>query len=337
VIKRFLVLGIILCTVLSGCHGTNARPDVNTLVKPNQQLVLREALPDPVPLVMQDLVVFGDSLSDTGRLHRRSAGLYIPPDIYWQGRITNGPNWTDYVCGALNCRVLNHAVAGAATRLDDFFLRWVLRPLDAQVEEFLSEEAETISDKTVAVIWIGANNYLKTPDMKPDEARADIKAAAARLLKGPIQRLLIGSMPSLAGLLKAPNREDPVSFEQYREITFTHNRNMLAVISELQQEFPGKSIALYDAYEINQATVDRPSDFGFTSLKDGCYKGNYRGEYHGEPGFCSDYLGWKFWDYTHPNSRMHCYYAARFLQSLHEAGWLEEVDADKAIDRCRHF
>jgi phospholipase/lecithinase/hemolysin len=233
--------------------------------------------------------------------------------------------------------VHNHAVAGAATRLDEFFLRWVLRPLDAQVEEFMSEEAGKVSDKTVAVIWIGANNYLRTLDMKPDEVRADIKAAATTLLKGPIQRLLIGSMPSLAGLLKAPNKVDPVPVEKYHEITHVHNRNMHAVIDELQQEFPAKSIALYDAYEINQATIDRPADFGFSSLTDGCYKGNYLGDYEGEPGFCSDYLGWKFWDYTHPNSRMHCYYAARFLQSLHEAGWLEQVDAEKAIDRCRHF
>lgn len=335
--RRFLILGIILGSLSTGCRSSSARPDVNALVKPDQQLVLREALGPQTPTILDDLVIFGDSLSDTGRLHRRSAGLYIPPDVYWQGRITNGPNWTDYVCGALSCRTHNYAVAGAATRLDHFFLRWILRPLDIQVQEFLAEKLNTVSEKTLAVIWIGANNYLKKLDMRPDEARADIKSAATELLKSPIQRLLIGSMPELAGILKSPTSTDPVPHENYRQITVIHNRNMQSLIDELQRDFPKKSIALYDAYEINQATIDRPADFGFTSLKDACYQGDYRGQYHGAPGFCADYFGWKFWDYTHPNSRMHCYYAARFLLSMHEAGWLEQVDADKAIDRCRQL
>lgn len=335
--KLFFIFGLTLTGVYSACHSSSARPHVDQMVKPDQELVLREALPSQASRVVDELVVFGDSLSDTGRLNRRSMGLYIPSDIYWQGRITNGPNWTDYACGALSCRTDNYAVGGAATRLDEFFLRFILRPLDLQVQEFLSGKGRTISEKTVAVIWIGANNYLKVLDMKPDEVRTDIKAAATELLQGPIQRLLIGSMPELSGILQSPVVSDPVPMENYRQITAVHNRNMHSIIDELQREFPNKSIALYDAYEINQATMDRPQDFGFTSLKDACYKGDYLGEYHGEAKFCEDFFGWKFWDYTHPNSRMHCYYAARFLLSLHEAGWLEQVDADKAIDRCRQL
>lgn len=335
--KHSLILGIKLSCLFAGCHSSVERPHVDRLVKPGQEMVLREALAPEATKVFEDLIIFGDSLSDTGRLHRRTLGLYIPPDIYWQGRVTNGPNWTDYACKALSCRTHNYAIAGAATRLDEFFLRWVLRPLDAQVQEFLSENNNTVSEKTVAVIWIGANNYLKKLDMRPDEVRADVKAAATELLNGPVQKLLIGSMPELAAVLPSPTSPDPVSNESYRQITLVHNRNMRAVIDELQREFPTRSIALYDAYEIDQAALDRPQDFGFTSVKDACYKGDYRGEYHGTPGFCADYLGWKFWDYTHSNSRMHCYYAARFLLSLHEAGWLEQVDAEKAIDRCRQL
>ncbi len=334
--KGSVILGLILHFLVLACQRAG-RPHVDHMVKPDQERILREVLPLASPKVMDDLVVFGDSLSDTGRLNRRSAGLYIPPDIYWHGRITNGPNWTDYACGALSCRVHNYAVAGAATRLDKFFLRFVLRPLDVQVQEFLNEKGKDTSDKTVAVIWIGANNYIRVLDVKPDEVRSDIKAAATELLQGPIQRLLIGTMPELAGMLKSPSSPDPVPLENYRQITAIHNRNMHSVIDELQREFPNKTIALYDAYEINQATMDRPQDYGFTSLKDACYKGDYRGQYHGEEGFCTNYFGWKFWDYTHPNSRMHCYYAARFLLSLHEAGWLEQVDAERAIDRCRQL
>ncbi|MDQ3230253.1 MAG: hypothetical protein M3Q07_00400, partial [Pseudobdellovibrionaceae bacterium] len=84
-------------------------------------------------------------------------------------------------------------------------------------------------------------------------------------------------------------------------------------------------------------TLDRPQDYGFTSTTEACYQGDYRGNFYGKADFCADYFGVKFWDYTHPNSRMHCYYAARFLLSLHEAGWLQTGDADKAYAACRQL
>jgi len=336
--KSLIMLGgAVFLSFAQGCHSSSANPHVQNLVKPGQDLVLRPTLASSETGAVEDLVVFGDSLSDSGRLYRRSMGLYIPPDIYWQGRLSNGPNWVDYVCGAMSCRHHNYAVAGASSRLEDVPLRWVLRPLDAQVDEFLSEMPAPVSTKTLAIIWIGANNYIGKTEMQPDVVREDIKASATKLLQGPVQRLLIGNMPQLAGLLTAPTSTHEVPRESYRKVTAAHNRNIQAVIDELQGEFPTKSIALFDAYEINQATMDRPQDFAFTSLTEACYQGDYRGQFHGKPGFCTDYFGLKFWDYTHPNSRMHCYYASRFLLSLHEAGWLQNVDAEKAIDICRQL
>jgi phospholipase/lecithinase/hemolysin len=44
-------------------------------------------------LNFQDLVVFGDSLSDNGNTFS-TAGL--PKAPYYNGRWTNGPNWVDY-------------------------------------------------------------------------------------------------------------------------------------------------------------------------------------------------------------------------------------------------
>ena len=43
------------------------------------------------------IYVFGDSLSDSGRLF---AATQIPPPPYYQGRFSNGPIWIDYL-GAL--------------------------------------------------------------------------------------------------------------------------------------------------------------------------------------------------------------------------------------------
>jgi hypothetical protein len=79
------MLGIILGHFFSGCYGSSAQPDVNTLVKPNQHLVLREALPSLAPAVMQDLVVFGDSLATRAIIAMNTMESRVSVPIFWAG------------------------------------------------------------------------------------------------------------------------------------------------------------------------------------------------------------------------------------------------------------
>lgn len=68
---------------------------------------------DPAaPRPVSRMVVFGDSLSDSGNLKQRL--LVFPSSPYWLGRFANGPNWTDYLAEQTGIAVQNHAVGGAA-------------------------------------------------------------------------------------------------------------------------------------------------------------------------------------------------------------------------------
>src|SRR5690242_18787365 len=69
----------------------------------------------------QQLVVFGDSLSDTGNTFAAAA---LPQPPYYDGRWTNGPNWVDYFAplagfsaptAYLRYRGTNFAVGGATS------------------------------------------------------------------------------------------------------------------------------------------------------------------------------------------------------------------------------
>ncbi len=129
------------------------------------------ALPRPV----SRMVVFGDSLSDTGNLKRRL--LIFPNSPYWLGRFANGPNWTDYLAERTGLAVQNHAYGGAvAVKHEDvpaenivaaiqqgaqFFLTGSVanqvrdyRELDLR-DEVVKEPAEV-----VYVLWGGANDYI---------------------------------------------------------------------------------------------------------------------------------------------------------------------------------
>lgn len=64
------------------------------------------------------LVVFGDSLSDTGNLFRRTGKIVPREDYYYSGRFTNGFNWMDSVENTLNLPVFNSAYASSETNND---------------------------------------------------------------------------------------------------------------------------------------------------------------------------------------------------------------------------
>ncbi|KAJ9072578.1 hypothetical protein DSO57_1026064 [Entomophthora muscae] len=62
----------------------------------------------------RDIVVLGDSFSDTGNLFN-ATGQRFPPSPYFQGRFSNGPLWIEYVANQYNATLLNYAVVGATS------------------------------------------------------------------------------------------------------------------------------------------------------------------------------------------------------------------------------
>ena len=122
------------------------------------------------------IVVFGDSLSDTGNLRRKLGwtGFLGPP--YWLGRFSNGPNWVDYLSKRLNLAVLNFATGGAvAAKINDVPTRNFKAYVEIggqliisgsttdQVNRYissLSRKKVKSPDNTLYVLAIGANDYV---------------------------------------------------------------------------------------------------------------------------------------------------------------------------------
>jgi thermolabile hemolysin len=170
--------------VADGCAGTLARaePAARQLyavrgARDGEGVDVPLVFPgDPAaPRPVSRLVVFGDSLSDTGNLKQRL--LVFPASPYWLGRFSNGPNWTDDLAHRLGLAVQNHAFGGAAAiKHDDvpaddviaaieqgaqFFLTG---SVDRQVGDYLERDlvggAVQNPGETVYVLWGGANDYI---------------------------------------------------------------------------------------------------------------------------------------------------------------------------------
>ncbi len=64
---------------------------------------------------VEHVVVFGDSLSDTGNLYAATGGGVPPDPPYWQGRASNGPLWSELLAADLGAALTNNAINGATT------------------------------------------------------------------------------------------------------------------------------------------------------------------------------------------------------------------------------
>ena len=121
------------------------------------------------------VVIFGDSLTDTGRLKKRLK--IFPMDPYWIGRFSNGPAWPEYLAMVTGMGVQNHAYGGASAAERDalpgenFYGRirhvgqfFVSGTIDLQISDYLERTLEDgkieRADTTAFLIWAGANDYI---------------------------------------------------------------------------------------------------------------------------------------------------------------------------------
>jgi outer membrane lipase/esterase len=112
------------------------------------------------------LVVFGDSLSDTGNMYAYSGGA-IPPGPPYAQRFSNGPLWSEYLASKWDIPLVTFAVAGALTTTANFYDDPNI-PLDFpgladQIDLFLVLNPGGADPRALHVVWAGANDVLEAP------------------------------------------------------------------------------------------------------------------------------------------------------------------------------
>ncbi|NRA63825.1 MAG: SGNH/GDSL hydrolase family protein [Pseudobacteriovorax sp.] len=279
------------------------------------------------------IYVFGDSMSDPGNLHKNTFGFYIPETVYFENKFSNGPIWIDYVSKSLSVPVVNKAVAGAETGEKAGFKSYLIPGTDKQIRTTLEDLRDQKIDlsRSIAVLWVGPNNYFYEVRDNVNETIMDIKTQSQELVNSGFRTVIVGSMPNLADLPKDPTILKDKSNRAYMTFTKEHAKAFPRMMEQLISENPGKDIKTFRAFQINQKTIDNPVEFGFTDLTSACYEGGYTGEFHKSPQFCDQPFAVKYWDYLHPNTKMHCYYAAQFLSDLKGS----DFPLAEALAKCR--
>jgi len=257
------------------------------------------------------IIVFGDSLSDTGNFYRLNGGV-VPPAPYAEGRFCNGPLWVEYLAGDLGMRLLpedNYAVGGATTGRDnsnDGFLGLQYPGLQDQVAAYLAADPPgEVDANALYILWAGSNDFFALLKAGADPATlirggvANTVQAIQLLWHAGARHILVANVPDL-GLTPFG-----LSSGMSAGITRLCNAYNQALADALQAlAAAGVSTIRVDAFATLQRMVYFPADFGFTNVTEPFL----------ETG--DDPVRFLFWDAVHPTTRGHQIVAEEARNSL---------------------
>ncbi|HET8725883.1 MAG TPA: SGNH/GDSL hydrolase family protein [Alphaproteobacteria bacterium] len=245
------------------------------------------------------IIVFGDSLSDTGNAF--IASDMLPAEPAARERFSNGPVWVEHVAEALDLGAApalaggtNYAFGGARTGPAGD------QPpsLIDQVDRYLTER--NANSDALHVLWAGANDLLQaiagqeSPPAVAEAVVGNIEAALRRLTDAGAHRFLILNMPDI-GRTPHVRAQGPAAAERGTALAAAFNRRLKVTLDGLEANLPA-GILRIDVFDLMHAALADPEAFGILNVTDPCRT---------VEGTCARPDAHLFWDGVHPTAAAH--------------------------------
>lgn len=300
-------------------------------------LTSTSAMADDVAL-FDDMIVFGDSLSDPGNLPGLLGGLDIPGAPYFENQFSNGPNYVyllDDLLGFQADRNLNFAIGGARSgpgvTQNNLGIDHVNAFLNGngsggQIDRFLAT-GRTNSAHDLFILNIGGNDYLGFNPAVDDasavvsNAIGNISAQLDTLIGAGAQQIVVPWVAN-TGITPAVLAGGPDFAAASTAISNAHNaalNNMLAARNDT-----GVIIYAMDSTTLLNDVATNPGKYGFTNVTESCFSGGV---------VCANPDSYLFFDGVHPTAAGHRITAAAFadtLLSTRTPGATAEISASQA-------
>ena len=298
------------------------------------------------------IVVFGDSLSDTGNdlpLFIAEAGLPIPSPAfgYTLGRFTDGTDtfppasnefqgvWIEQMARALPSHPAVIASFYGGTNFaygfaDTFGGTSQFTPLPVfvhnvglQIDEYMATNPK-IDNHTLFVVWAGANN-LTAAVGGPNAAQSIVDGAVAQI--GNVQRLinagatqfLVPNLPNL-GLVPRFNAV-PAEAAAFNQASVLYNATLDTGVSLLPLLNFGRHVTIhrFDVYSLLRNVVAHPGNYGLMDVTDSSQF---------QPVDPDEFL---FWDDLHPTTHGHNILGMSALKVIEPPGCVQQVSPGEYV------
>lgn len=280
--------------------------------------------PGAFALPFQQLVVFGDSLSDVGNDFIATKGAIPPPLAYGNGRFTDGTDsvpstsllgvWHEQLSTKLGLPVATPSLAGgtdfafggAETGISSTFGSFTIPGMATQLHMFLTGKT-SVPSNALYVFWGGSNNLFDAGSPSAINAAAsqavtDISTEIGTLASVGAKYFMWVDLPPLG---KTPSgRTSPFS-SALQAASVSFDSQFAVAVPGLEAKFPGITIAPVDVYSLFTSIISSPSSFGLTDVTDPA-----QGDVTANP---DKFL---FWDGNHPTTAGHALIADLAAQDL---------------------
>ena len=268
-----------------------------------------------------EMIVFGDSVSDTGNVHIASTALGQFPDPGFDGRLSNGPIWVDRLAARLGLASpspsltggTNYAYAGAKTGVEprnrtSVLTREVL-PIPntgTQINNYLGDHPAGFRHDQLVALWGGGNDLVETRTAADTQRVVDnLEAELMALNANGAGDVLVPNQIDQADTPIFNRRQGPAA--QMAEVNRLFNTQLDTMLDDLDGN-PDLKIRIHrlDAFSLFKDVIADPGEFGLSNVTDAALDLALIGPPFAQPyPVVDDPENYLFWDYVHPTTVGH--------------------------------
>lgn len=234
---------------------------------------------------INQLVFFGDSLSDDGNLYNHDLHILPKSPPYYKGRFSNGLNWaddvSDYFANKNHTVFQNYAVGGATTFFHNPFAGYLPVTVREEMDDYFVRDLGKDKSHSLFFIWSGGNDYL-SGDKKVDEDTTKVVNTTIgdidALVKAGAKNVMVFDLPDLGG---TPHAIQAGTVQNLHELSMDHNAKLITAVTSYQQQHPDVELQLFDVYDMFHLAVTDTEAFNkkynthLTVVDQACWPGGY--------------------------------------------------------------
>ncbi|KAF9110620.1 hypothetical protein BGX27_006113 [Mortierella sp. AM989] len=282
------------------------------------------------PALIKNLVVFGDSYSDTKNVYKLSNYTWPLPSNY-HGRFSNGPVWADHVAKARNLKLQDYAF-GAATSDSNLIQGYTGPTAKIPVPGFIQQIENHYAPKhnpkemanTLFVVNFQGNDFFFNPSLESKQVVDRIHDGIKRLVSLGARNILVVQNTNM-GIIPYFST-DAANAAAFTAIATKELAEYKVMMKEIAQDYGptiGKHpfrdckdkskvnvgyLSLWDLYA-QLYKPNRLKKLGITDVVNGCVSNDYTT-------VCKDADKHFYWDAFHPSAKIHKEVAGAVLRLL---------------------